>query len=44
MIKTKTKSECGKLNGKEKLYVRNGYTDSMVVIIIKMFPEIAHKI
>lgn len=24
--------------------VRNGYTDSMVVTISKMFPEIAHKI
>lgn len=42
MIKTKTKSDCGKQNGKEKL--RNVYTDSMVVTIIKMFPKkIAHK-
>lgn len=42
MIKTKTRSEYGKQNGKEKL--RNVYTYSMVVTIIKMFPmKIAHK-
>ena len=41
MIKTKTVNVENKMARKN--YVRNAYTDSMVVIVIKMFPKIAHK-